>query len=302
MGPEDKERALDTIRENIARSGYHLYVVSGAQQPRFAYTIGLSHRFGREFILAGAVLYMYAEVARIIESIAAQLDGESALQGSIQQVSSYGSFALRAVHPSWASELMLGAFDFYKKPDVAAVQIVPDKDHWKVDVPDMSIGWSPDTSAAWRWLKEPWTYPVPASSHATTDLDALRGSSVTEACRWEVDYWELFAGAGPDIVDTQKRVVPLGTLLAADPSLIRVLEIPVGEGVWRNEATDWKSGSPPNRRATHLGRNQFSINGVLGNLNRAAFALSPLPDAQNARTCETRLSRSLESPNGECRL
>jgi hypothetical protein len=98
----------------------------------------------------------------------------------------------------------------------------------------------PDRSPAWRWLKHPWPYPVPYSSQATTDLNALRGALVTEACRWEEDYWELFAGAGPEIQDDQRRVVPLGALLAADPSLARILELPVGEGIWRNKLSEWQ--------------------------------------------------------------
>ena len=66
------------------------------------------------------------------------------------------------------------------------------------------------------------------TSHAATDLDALRGSPVTEACRWEEDYWELFAGAGPDVPNVEKRVVGLGMLLAADPSLAPILDLKVG--------------------------------------------------------------------------
>ncbi len=38
--------------------------------------------------------------------------------------------------------------------------------------------------------------------------------------RWEKDEWEIFAGAGPDITEPERRVVPLGVLLAADPSLV----------------------------------------------------------------------------------
>ena len=55
-----RERALEVIRENIACSGHHTYVVSaGGQTPRFAYTIGVSESIGVELILAGAIFYPF---------------------------------------------------------------------------------------------------------------------------------------------------------------------------------------------------------------------------------------------------
>ncbi len=52
----ERKQALDRIRENIAREGHHIYLVSGgAATPRFAYTIGVSESIGVELILAGAV-------------------------------------------------------------------------------------------------------------------------------------------------------------------------------------------------------------------------------------------------------
>jgi hypothetical protein len=239
MNREGREHALSEIRENIARSGYHLYVVAGGMEPRFAYTIGLSPNIGKELILAGAMIYLYEDVAQIIEQAAEMLISYPMSERSEQRIDPYGSFTFRHAHPSWAIALVLGALDYYQKPEIAALQIVPDKEHWTVDVPNMSTAWSPDVSPVWRWLKEPWSYRVPASSYAVTDLDALRGAAVTEACRWEEDYWELFAGAGPEVPAEQRRVVPLGTLLGADPSLLPVLDLPVGEGIWRKQHSEW---------------------------------------------------------------
>jgi hypothetical protein len=182
---------------------------------------------------------MYKEVAQIIKEVAEMLIRYPASERSEHRIDPYGSFTLHQADPSWATTLMQGALDFYQKPEIPALQIVPDKEHWTVDVPNMTTAWSSDTSPVWRWLKEPWSYRVPTSSHAVTDLDALRGAAVTEACRWEEDYWELFAGAGPEIQDEQRRVVPLGTLLGADSSLLPVLDLPVGEGIWRKEHSDW---------------------------------------------------------------
>jgi len=138
------------------------------------------------------------------------------------------------VDSSWATEFMLAAFDYYQKRDIPALQIVPDKAHWTIDVPDMSVPWNANTEPAWRWLHEPWTYPVPKNATATTNLAALRGDRITEATRWEEDEWEIFAGAGPDVSQDEMRVVPLGNLVAADESLVPVVNLPVGEGLWRD--------------------------------------------------------------------
>lgn len=81
-------------------------------------------------------------------------------------------------------------------------------------------------------------------SEAITDVAALRGDRITEACRWEENEWELFAGAGPDVAKEEMRVVSLGTLLAADSSLEAVLTLTVGTGLWRDAISDWHPWIP----------------------------------------------------------
>jgi len=173
MNETPKNPVLDRIRENIARGGKHVYVVSGAATPRFAYTIGLSESVGFELILAGAVFYMKDDVVKIIDRIAAGLKSCSDREGF--EVEGLGSFTLRKTHSSWSKEFMLGAFDYYKKCDIPALQIVPDQAHWTIDVPDMNAPWSASSEPVWRWLKEPWIFPVPKDSTAATNLAALRG-------------------------------------------------------------------------------------------------------------------------------
>lgn len=231
-----KKQALSRIRENIARSGQHVYVVSGGETPRFAYTIGLSESVGVELILAGAIFYMKEEVVNILNEIAGQLRAQR--HREVFEVAGLGSFTLRKVDNSWAAEVMLGAFDYYQKRDIPALQIVPDNAHWTIDVPQMSAPWSASAEPVWRWLKEPWTFPVPKDSTAATNLSALRGERITEVTRWEEDEWEMFAGAGPDVAKDDMRVVALGTLVAADKSLIPVVNLLIGEGLWRDPAPD----------------------------------------------------------------
>jgi hypothetical protein len=232
MKEAQQKQVLDRIRENIARSGQHVYVVSGGETPRFAYTIGVSESVAVELILAGAIFYMKDEVVRIINDIAVQLKAQR--ERKVFEVAELGSFTLRKVHGTWATEFMLGAFDYYQKRDIPAPQIVPDKAHWTIDVPDMSAPWSATKEPVWRWLHEPWTYPVPKDATAATNLAALRGQRITEVTRWEEDEWEMFAGAGPDVTEEEMRVVALGTLVAADKSLDPVVHLAMGEGLWRD--------------------------------------------------------------------
>jgi len=236
---EDTKRSgvLNLIRANIERYGHHIYVVSGGTTPRFAYTIGASESIGTELILAGAILYMKDDLVNIINELVSQM---KELPGrKISEVAGLGSFTFRDVDSSWAGELMLGAADYYQRRHVPALQIVPDKTHWTIDVPDLSVPWSATKEPVWQWLREPWIYPVPENSTATTNLAALRRGRVTEAARWEESEWEIFAGAGPDIPKDEIRVVSIGTLVAADASLLPVLALPVGGGLWRDADSDW---------------------------------------------------------------
>jgi hypothetical protein len=237
ISKEQRKRALDDIRENIARSGQHIYMVGGETTPRFAYTIGVSESVSVELILAGGIFYMRDDVEKIILNTVAHL--KASRDRELVEVAGLGLFTLREVDSSWAKELMLGVLDFYEKKDIPALQIVPDQDHWTIDVPNMSAPWSAHQEPVWKWLREPWTYPVRQDSTAVTDLAALRGERITEACRWEEDGWELFAGAGPDVAKDEMRVVALGTLLAVDPSLEPVISLAIGTGLWRDAASDW---------------------------------------------------------------
>src|SRR5579859_1444134 len=237
ISDDQRRQALDDIRENIARSGQHIYMVLAETTPRWAYTIGVSESVGVELVLAGAVFYTQDDVEKIILHTVAHL--KTSREREFVEVAGLGSFTLHKVDSSWASELMLGVFDYYRKKDISALQIVPDQDHWTIDVPDMSVPWSASQEPVWKWMREPWTYPVREDSTAITDLAALRGDRITEACRWEEDEWELFAGAGPDIAKDEMRMVALGTLLAVDPSLEPVTNLTIGTGLWRDATSEW---------------------------------------------------------------
>ncbi len=239
---EDKssrEQAIEQIRKNIAGKGFHTYVVSGGGDPHYAYTIGLTEALGAELILAGAYFYKLDDVPHIIESVVDRLSFQGEMEGQNIVLDPWGSFSLRTVDASWIKLLMLGALDFYQSKVIRAFQIVPDESHETLDVPKMHRPWNPVLEPAWRWLQQKWPYAIPIQSVAITNLDALRGKRITEVMRWEEDEWEIFAGAGPDIREEDRRVVPLGVLLAADESLLPAIDLDVGSGLWRDAVSSW---------------------------------------------------------------
>jgi hypothetical protein len=233
-----RESALELIRSNIACHGHHVYQVSGGGPlPRYVYTIGLSEHAGAELILAGASFFSGDDAVRIINEIAAGLDPSK----TSFTIEALGRFSLRQADLSWTSALMLGAVDFYGNTSVQAWQVVPDPANWTLDIPDLRKPWSASGELVWQWMHVPWRFAVPSTSTAVTNLAALRGDRVTEAARWEEERWELFAGAGPDVPGDQIRIVPLGTLLGADPSLVRVTSLPVEGAIWRDpQEGEWQ--------------------------------------------------------------
>lgn len=241
MKEHTRNSMLEMIKANIAKHGHHIYVVTGGTLPRFSYTIGVSQVVGAELILAGATYYSAEEVTRIINEIVAILKLKPNWNKLSLEVDSLGAFSLHKVDASWGNTLMLGALDFYNSRDVPALQIVPDPAHWTIDIPDLTQPWSANAEPVWQCLHESTCeYSGLAQSVAVTNLGALRGERVTEAARWEEDQWELFAGAGPDVPPEDVRVVPLGTLLAVDPSLNAVTGLEIGQALWRDSAeVEW---------------------------------------------------------------
>lgn len=228
---DDRRRMIEIIRRNIAESGQHITLVKQSTIPRFAYTIGLSPVVGAELLIAGAIIFDAEEVYKILNGISEYLKGRP--RERQVNIDGFGQFLLLESHASWVDDLLLGVFDYFETDKVSALQVVPDPDHLTLDVPDTSSPFNLSGQAAWRWLKEPWTLPVPEASSAVTNLAALRGGAVTEASRWGLEEWELFAGSGPDTPQEELRVVPIATLVDADPSLSKVLSLDVGKSLWR---------------------------------------------------------------------
>jgi hypothetical protein len=229
--------ALEEIAHNISTYGYHVYLVSEDAAPRFAYTIGLLDSFGAELVVAGCGVFKAKEVKRLLDQIA-ELLRHGASSDSRLDLGDLGSFRLRAACADWVGALLLGAADYYRAREIRAFQVVPDEDHWSIDVADLSRPWTVEFEPVWRWYFEDWPFPVPRASVAATNLNALRGQVMTRATRWEEDLWEIFAGS--DVSRETLRVVPLGVLIGADDSLRAAVDLRLGEGLQRDENGIWR--------------------------------------------------------------
>lgn len=233
----DAERSL--IRKNIEDHGFHSYTVTGGGFPHYYYTIGLQESIGAELILAGAYYYRIQDVPDLVRQIVQQIEGR--IDWSLQtcDLEASGVFSFSNVHPSWKKMLMLGVFSYYEKEHFSAYQIVPGEAQRTLEIPNLATPYDPALEPAWRWLTETWDYPVPMVSCGLTDLAALRGARITEVMRWETDQWELFSCPEPDVMEAERRIVPLAMLLSIDLSLEPILSLPVGKGFWRDSLSDW---------------------------------------------------------------
>ena len=231
-----REAALAVIRRNIATHGYHVYVIGSGTHPRFAYTIGLSPRSGHELLFAGGLSYSVPQIADVLRFARdAASAGRSRFDGG-----GLGSFELVEAHRSWSRDLLLGAFDYYERPDIEALQIVPDGEHATIDTPKTWVPWDPLVEPMWAALRPQPRPPVPVHWMALTSLRVLRGERITHAARFGEDEWDLLAG-GRRVALEEARGLPLGLLLAHDPSLRSVLDIAVGRELVRDRDGAWRT-------------------------------------------------------------
>ena len=233
-----KKEFLDLIETHISNKGYHLTMVMGnSQLPRFSYTIGLTDMFGYELIFAGGMIYLKDDLVNIFDFIIKTLKTDKT--ASKFEIEKSGSFTLLSVEPSWSELTLLGAYDFYNTDKIQALQIVPDKEHHTLEIPDMSKEFIANSEPIWRYLVDNWNYQVPENSTVTTNLKSLFGERITEIMRWEKDVWEMFVGNPSDDSEENMRIVSLGTIIGIDQSLLCSLELAVGTGIWR-DATELK--------------------------------------------------------------
>ena len=217
-------------------------IVNSKTEPRYAYTIGLSDLFKFELILSGGIIFLKDDLSLIFNTIVEEFkNGENATNQKIT-VGDLGTFSLSMADSSWIKLMMLGVFDYYKKNDIVAFQIIPDLNHYTLDIPNMSNEWNASSEPVWQWLVHEWNYNVPENSTVVTNINALLGESITEVMRCENDEWEMFAGAGPDVAEKDARVVSLGTILGIDRTLLPAIDLDNGKGLWRDSGeSEWNN-------------------------------------------------------------
>lgn len=236
---EERSEFLVLIDSNINKYGYHVTIVNSAVEPRYAYSIGLTTQFDFELSFAGGIYFKKDELFEIFDGIVRELKNDKNLNNQKISVGSLGTFSFSSVDPSWVKLTMLGAFDYYGTNNITVYQIVPDSDHYTLEIPNMSTEWTA-SEPIWQWLVKQWDYSIPENSTVITNLDALSGEVVTEVMRWEINEWEMFAGAGPDVDKEDTRVVSLGTMLGIDKTLLPAINLESGKGLWRDSAdSDW---------------------------------------------------------------
>lgn len=225
------------IKTNIHDNEYHLTLVNGGQHPEFSYTIGLTEKLGFELIIAGGFISVKDNEA-IFRYIYNQLKSGHNIESEFK-LSENNVYYLSKVDSSWSKKLMIGVYDYYNLDEITAYQII--SVNRTMDTPLMSEVKITD-DPIWKWLDLDWNINVPKNSYIITDIDSLQGKTITELTRWEEHVWEMFSQPGPDVKEEDIRIVSLGTILGIDNTLQPIVNLAVGEGLWRdNKDSEWQN-------------------------------------------------------------
>jgi hypothetical protein len=231
----NKEEWKDIIKSNITTSGFHITVVAQEQTPRFAYTIGLTEKYNFELVFAGGIFYLKDQLSKIFNQIVKKVNEQEGEYFNSINLEELGTFSILPIDASWSKLLMLGVYDVYKVEKVNAFQIIPDRNHQTLDIPDMTRPFTPTLFPVWRYLVQNWDLNVPITSQVTTNLEFLKGQPLTEIIRWEPDFWEMFHGEAPNIPKEQRRVVSISTIVGIDKTILPALELQIKKGLYRDE-------------------------------------------------------------------
>ncbi len=168
---------LELIKKNIQDNQFHITVVQQSKTPRYVYSIGNYEKHGFELVLAGSENFLYAEVLFIFNAIASQFEAMMETEKASFFVKDLGQFHLQEVNDSWKKKMMLGVYNYYGIKNFKAYQIVPDKGHFTLDIPDMQYELNSNKDIIWKWLDDniKWDLDVPENSTVVTEIDVLLG-------------------------------------------------------------------------------------------------------------------------------
>lgn len=234
-------RAIRRIRRNIRKFGFHLYLITGRQSPRYAYTIGLTEHGLPELILAGCATLEPEELSNTMMALVREFIRRGHTDESLKAPE--GDFIPTRIHYSWANSLLAGLTDYYGvETSKRALQLWPLSPNIRtIDTPDMTEPLP--ASRIWNLDDQPWPYPIPQDSFALVDLSVALGSPVTQCTRSDISTWQMWAEDSFALTADDVRLMSLGILLSSDPSLAFITDLRVGECVSRrNPEGEWREG------------------------------------------------------------
>ncbi|SHF10539.1 DUF4262 domain-containing protein [Chryseobacterium vrystaatense] len=234
---KNKKEFLEVITRNIQAKQFHITVVAQSKTPRYAYSVGNYDKYGFELVLAGSENFLYEDVLLIFNDIVSQLENEIDIDTKMFLVKDLGNFHLREISDSRKTKMMFGVYDYYEVNNFRAYQIIPEKAHYTLDIPNMNNQWNSNNDIIWKWLDDSikWDLDVPEESTVITEIDVLLGKKATEIMRWEKDDWQIFTQDGNNIDEDNLRVVPITTILGIDETLLPIIKLNLGKGLWRSE-------------------------------------------------------------------
>ena len=249
MADADRGVLRALVQSHIETYGWHLYRVLPGPTPAWSYTIGLTETYGLpELVVAGRGALDEEDVRAAIDLAIELLKTD----GDARSIDARGSMRTGPVDPSWRARLMLGDEDRYGG-DYDALQLVVSEVE-TIDMPKLSVPYSPDESDPWRWLSDEWPYetgdaPLPKRSLALTDVDALRGAPLGEVARVDDEragtQWECWAVTTTTPIPAERMAVaPLGLFLAVDPTVASLADLERGEWATRSTPSEvWEKWS-----------------------------------------------------------
>lgn len=223
---------LRTVRENVARFGWHAALVQGSRtSPPLAYTIGAftSWRVPEVAIVGLPDRTAHAILTDVVKHLREGL--ELAPGRRYDQFLNDYPVEFRPIHEDhYHAQLGMGV-RFHGGTDFPALQCVwPDREG--------RFPWEPGGSIQHLLLDQPWPFPDPLNRAVFTTRHVLAGAPVLLVTHDPEDgAWQLLCGSD-DLSQDDARLVSLGGAVRRDPTLLELWDLPTGWRAWRDAPGD----------------------------------------------------------------